>query len=203
MWTKNISRRGALALAAGAMALSANRAFALSTADAEEFVKGVVAEMRKLIDDDRAGAAGAAEFLAVLERKAALNAVGKFAVGRTWRDMSEAQQGAYQTAFRSYISNTYQNRFTEYNGEDIKVGGAIDAGAKGVLVKSSLTRPNAQPVAVEWLVNDRSGAPLLADVTFEGVSLAVTLRETFGAMLEKHKGDVDAFIAELNASKGA
>lgn len=204
MWITRVSRRGVLALAAGAaMTFAAGGASALTTADAETFVKGVVEDLRKLIDDDRKGPEGAAEFLSLLERKAALDAVGKFAIGRTWRDMNESQQAAYLKAFRSFISNTYQNRFDEYNGEDVKVGGAIDAGAKGVLVKSTLVRPNNKPIAIEWLVTDRTGAPLLADITFEGVSLAVTLRENFGSVLEKNQGDVDKFIAELNASTGA
>lgn len=200
----DLSRRGALALACGGfLALRAVRASALSTDDAERFVAGVIEDLRKLINDGRDGAEGAAEFLALLERKSALDAVGKFAVGRTWREMSPAQREAYQKAFRGYISRTYQNRFDEYNGEDIIVSGAVDAGAKGILVKSKLTRASAEPVDLEWLVTDRSGKPLLSDVVFEGVSLAITLRETFGGMLEKRKGDIDAFTMDLGESSGA
>lgn len=204
MTMMTFSRRRAIAVTCGGvLALQGFRAAALSTTEAESFVTGVIEELRKLINDGRDGAEGAAEFLALLERKSSLEAVGKFAIGRTWRDMSAPQQAAYQEAFRGYISRTYQNRFNEYNGEDIIVVGAIDAGAKGVLVKSRLTRPSAKPVEVEWLVSDRSGAPLLSDVVFEGVSLAITLRETFGGMLEKRKGDIDAFIKDLGASSGA
>lgn len=197
------TRRGALFLAAGAMALSAGGASALAPNEAESFVAEVIGEMRKLIDNDAKGAEGAAEFLALLEKRAAIDSVGKFAVGRTWREMSDAQQKAYLTAFRSYISQTYQNRFGDYAGEDIVVTGSTDAGKKGIIVKSDLVRPKGGPLKVDWVVTDRTGSPLLADVMFEGVSLAITLRETFGGMLEKRKGDVDGFIADLAASSGA
>lgn len=197
-----ITRRAALVLLMGA-ALSGRPAAALDMKTAEGFVAEVVEELRALVQNGREGPAGAAEFLALLERRSAIDAVARFAAGRAWRDMDEAQQKAYLAAYRTYISNTYQNRFGEYAGEDIIVGGAIDAGNKGVIVKSTLVRPAGAPVAVEWLVSDRTGSPLLADIIFEGVSLAITLRETFGGMIETRGGDIDLFIADLAASTGA
>lgn len=200
-----LSRRrvGALALGAGLSATVGLPAFAVSTKDAEAFVTTMIAELRALVQAGRGDAAGAASFLSLLEARASIDAVGKFAVGRAWRDMSAAQQGAYKTAFRNYISRTYQRRFREYAGEDIVVTGSTDAGAKGVLVASSLVRSGGKPLVVEWLVDDRSGKTLLSDIVFEGVSLAITLRETFGGMIEKRGGDLDQFISDLAASEGA
>ncbi|MEX2517934.1 MAG: ABC transporter substrate-binding protein [Paracoccaceae bacterium] len=199
-----MTRRAAVAAAFGCAVLTqAGGAAALSMDAAQEFVTGLITELRVLVQNNRSGADGAAEFLALLERKSALDPVGRFAMGRAWREMDETQQTAYQTAFRSYISRTYQNRFSEYAGEDITIFGATDAGQKGVLVKSHLVRPSSEPVDVEWLVDDRSGAPLLSDILFEGVSLAITLRETFGGMLEKRNGDINQFIADLGTSSGA
>ena len=200
----NATRRGALALGLGAASLSlAAPALALSPSEAEAFVDGVIADLRGIIDGGDAGPAGAARFLALLEEKAAIDAVAKFAMGRSWLDMSGDQQTAYGSAFRTYISQTYQSRFGEYAGEDLIVTGSLDAGSKGVLVKSLLKRPQAEDIVVEWLVSDRSGAVLLSDIVFEGVSLAITLRETFGGMVETRGGDIDRFIADLAASKGA
>jgi phospholipid transport system substrate-binding protein len=202
------SRRAFLALTAaitgaGMMTLKGGTAFALGTSEAETFVTAVLEELRVLIENGRDGPEGAAEFLALLEKRASLDAVGRFAAGRAWRDMTDAQQNAYSTAFRTYISNTYQNRFGEYQGEDIEVAGSSDAGSKGVLVKSILKRPNAESVNVEWLVSDRGDGTRLSDIIFEGVSLAITLRETFGGMIEKRGGNLDQFIADLSVSKGA
>jgi len=187
----------------GLVALKAGAARALGTSDAEAFVTEVLGELRTLVQNGRGGADGAAEFLKLLEQKASIDAVGKFAMGRTWNAMSDSQKAAYQQAFRIYISNTYQNRFGEYAGEDIVVTGSTDAGSKGVLVKSTLKRPSAEDVDLEWLVSDRGGAVKLSDVIFEGVSLAITLRETFGGMVESRNGDIDKFIADLGTSKGA
>lgn len=204
MSEETMTRRGAVALLLAApVAMTATGAAALSVADAESFVQGIIGDLRGLIDADAAGTEGAGRFLALLEEKAALTQVGKFSMGRSWRDMNGAQQDAFQAAFRGYISRTYAKRFNDYSGEDILINGSVDAGRKGVLVKSTLKRPSAQDVAVEWLVTDRLGPPKLADIIFEGVSLSITLREIFGGMVEKRGGDIDRFIADLNASEGA
>lgn len=200
----SFTRRGFASVVLGAaLTFSAPAAEALSTSEAEVFVEGVVADLRSLVDNGKSGPEGAAEFLSLLEAKASLEAVGKFAVGRAWREMSDGQKSAYGAAFRNYISQTYQNRFGEYAGEDIVLNGSVDAGRKGVLVKSLLKRPAAESIVVEWLVSDRSGEIRLSDIVFEGVSLAITLREIFGGMIETRGGDIDQFIADLAASSGA
>ena len=200
------TRRKALALGFGAVAMAAfpfANARALGASEAEDFIRAVVTDLRGLIEAGASGPDGAAQFLDLLEAKSSLSAVAKFAMGRNWREMSDGQKDAYGVAFRTYISQTYQNRFSEYAGEDIEVTGSVDAGRKGVLVKSLLKRPEGAPIVVEWLVSDRSGETRLSDIVFEGVSLAITLRETFGGMVDARGGDIDQFIADLAASEGA
>lgn len=195
-----LSRRGALGLLAGASTIAlANPSWALGGPEAEVFVTKVIADLRALV----ARKASAEEFLSLLDQKGAIPQVGKFAMGRNWREMTGGQQDTYQAAFRGYISRTYAKRFGDYNGEDIVVTGSTDAGRKGVLVKSVLMRPNAQDTTVEWLVTDRLGPPKVADIIFEGISLSITLREVFGGMVDKRNGDVNLFIQDLNASDGA
>ncbi|MGB0505192.1 MAG: MlaC/ttg2D family ABC transporter substrate-binding protein [Pikeienuella sp.] len=198
-----LNRRSALCLMTAAMAVPASSAIALTQSDAEEFVRGAVTALRNLIDQGAEGEAGAAKFVALLEDKAALPQLGKFAVGRAWRSMSSSQKENYQSAFRSYVAQTYAKRFGDYAGEDIVVTGSVDAGRKGVLVKSELVRPSSAAIEIEWLVTDRLGPLKLADLLFEGVSLSITMRELFGSMLDKRNGDIDRFINDLAASEGA
>lgn len=196
-----LSRRSALAL--GLAAALPLPAFALGSSEAERFMAGVVDDMRSLLTAGATPEQSAARFLQLLEAKAAVDQVAKFAMGRTWREMSGAQQAAYLKAFRGYISRTYARRFKDYSGEDIRIDGSVDAGRKGVLVKSSLLRPGADSVALEWLVTDRLGPPKIADIVFEGISLSITLREVFGGMVETRNGNVDQFIADLDSAAGA
>lgn len=198
-----LSRRAALGGLVGLTVAPAFPALALDVAGAEGFVQTILSELRKLIENKAEGAKGAAQFLLLLEEKAALPQFGKFAAGRAWRDMSGGQQDAYQDAFKNYIAKTYQKRFGDFAGEDIVISGSRDLGSKGVLVQSQLTRPNGQSFDIEWLVSDRAGPVKLADIVFEGVSLSITMRELFGGMVDKRNGDIDGFIADLQASEGA
>lgn len=196
----HVTRRGAIGLLAGAAtAVVASPSLALDAGQAERFVTMVIADLRRLVE----AKAGANQFLALLEDKGAVPQVGKFALARNWREMSGAQQDAYQAAFRGYISRTYAKRFGDYQGEDIIVTGSVDAGRKGVLVKSALKHPNQPDTSVEWLVTDRLGPLKIADIIFEGISLSITLRELFGGMIEKRNGNIDLFIQDLNTSEGA
>ncbi|MEM7267849.1 MAG: ABC transporter substrate-binding protein [Pseudomonadota bacterium] len=199
----SLTRRAALTVGFLAAFAFSTPAHALAQGEAEQFVDSVLEDLRGLITDNAEGAAGAARFLSLLEEHAAVSQVGKFAVGRNWRSMSDAQQADFQEAFRGYISRTYQRRFGDYAGEDILIDDSVDAGRKGVLVKSRLTRPGQPDIAVEWLVTDRLGPPKIADIIFEGVSLSITLREVFGSMIEQRGGDIDQFIADLSTSSGA
>ena len=116
--------------------------------------------------------------------------------------MNEDQQTRFVAAFGKFLSGVYANRFQEYAGsgnsaERFKMGRVIDAGRKGVLVKTSMNRTGEAPVGVEWLVTDRPGRVVIADIVIEGVSLLVTEREEIGGMLEARGGDVDKLIDDL------
>ncbi len=52
---------------------------------------------------------------------------------------------------------------------------------------------------VEWLVSDRPGRVVVADIVIEGISMLVTEREQIAGMLEARGGNVDKLIADLGA----
>jgi phospholipid transport system substrate-binding protein len=66
-------------------------------------------------------------------------------------------------------------------------------------VKTKIHRAGGAAVDVEWLVSDKPGQVLIADIVIEGVSLLVTQRDEIGGMLDARKGDVEKLIADLSA----
>jgi len=183
-------------LALGLLALSTPQALALSESEASAFVKTVVDRVVALIETNDTTAARRSEFRGVLTEVAAMPQIGRFAAGRSWREMNDAQQGRYETVFVDYIATVYARRFEEYSGETLTVNGAQDLGPRGFVVKSEVARQGAQPIRIEWLVSDRSGATRIDDIVIEGVSLAITQREEFAAMISQ-SGNIDAFLNEL------
>ena len=73
----------------------------------------------------------------------------------------------------------------------------VDAGRKGILVRTPVQVPGGQPISVGWLVSDRGGRIEIVDIVIEGVSMVVTQREQIAAMFQSHARDVDALISGL------
>ncbi|PKP67859.1 MAG: hypothetical protein CVT86_00255 [Alphaproteobacteria bacterium HGW-Alphaproteobacteria-8] len=190
-----ITRRGVLV---GAIAASAvTPALALDGAEARKFVETMGAELIEILRTAKPGAERADEFLDLFRRAAALPQIGRFTMGLNWRQMTEAQQAAFLEAFESHAVRSYTKSIGDYSGQVLIVTGTQDAGQRGVLVSSVLRAQGAQDVRLDWLVSDRSGKPQVVDVVAEGVSLAITQREEFAAMVEARRGDIDRFIADL------
>ncbi len=191
-----LTRRAALAALAAAAAAAPARA--LSPDEASGFVQAVVDEATRIVDAADATNLRVDEFLALFRRTAALGDIGRFTMGPAWRAMSEAQRADFLAAFERYAARAYSSRLADVKGERMTVNGARDAGQRGVLVNSTLTQAGQAPIRVEWLVSDRGGAPQIVDIIAEGISISITQREEFAAMLERRGGDIDRFIADLD-----
>jgi phospholipid transport system substrate-binding protein len=195
-----VTRRAALsAIAAGAAALAAPaRAVALSPEAAISFVQTVVDEAERIVSAASAAETRVGEFLELFRRAAALPEIGRFTMGLAWRDMNDKQKQDFLLAFERYAARVYAARIGDYKGQKMTLEGAQDAGKRGVLVRSTLSQPSAAPIRVEWLVTDRTGEPKIVDIIAEGVSISITQREEFAAMLERRGRDIDRFIADLD-----
>ncbi|MEM1343614.1 MAG: ABC transporter substrate-binding protein [Pseudomonadota bacterium] len=184
--------------AAAPVAIAARSAWALDETEAREHVRATVDEVLALVRAPGASSAKAGQFRAILERRAAMPQIARFAAGVAWREMNERQQSGYTDAFSHFVSTVYAKRFQEYSGEKIEIGRVRDAGRRGLVVESRVNQPGGgAPIAVEWLVSDRPGRIVVADIVIEGVSLLVTQREEIGAMLDSRGGDVERLISDL------
>jgi phospholipid transport system substrate-binding protein len=196
--TDTLSRRGALALGAGGLAMLAIPARAASVNDAVSFVKTLVLELEKLINSGRPADAQVAEFRAFFARRAASKLAARFVMGVTWRDMSDEQQSRMHEAFLDHVARVYVELLGSYNGQVIEVADGQDFGKKGILVRSIARETGQEPVDVEWLVSDRGGEGLqLIDIIIEGLSMLQSQRQEFATRLEKRGGDVDLLINDL------
>jgi phospholipid transport system substrate-binding protein len=194
-----ISRRRLLGMISSlSIATSSRPAMAMTPDEAQDFIARLIDEALVIVKRDAIGGARDGAFLTLMRKRAALEAVGRFAMGLNWRQMTDAQRSRYLAAFEGYASRVYAARVGDYADQTIDITGAQDVGRKGVLVKSLFNSPGAQPIVVEWLVDDRSGEPLLVDIIAEGVSLSISQREQFASMVDARGGDIDLFIADLD-----
>jgi len=202
---RDLLGRGALfAAAAAAAVLVPSVSLALTKDQAKDYVQGTIQEVAALVDSAGEAATKTPRLLDIMQRRAAMPQIARFAAGVSWRSMSDDQQARFTTAFGKFLAGIYAKRFQEYSGETkaadaFRIGKVVDAGRKGMVVQSTVNRPNEAPVQVDWLVSDQPGRVVVADIVIEGVSMLITEREEIGSMLEARGGNIDKLITDLAA----
>src|SRR5215469_15221366 len=137
-----------------------------------------------------------ARFRSLLTQYFDVNAIGKFTVGRSfWASASPEQQKEFLTLYETQVTNAYAKRFQDYEGEQFKVTGQQKDGESDTVVNSVITRPTGgAPVSVQWRVRAANGTFKIADVVIEGISMAVTDRQQFAAVIQRGGGTIQALI---------
>lgn len=187
-----------------ALLLAAGSAHALDAETARRHVESTIDDILQLAVERSSASETATRLLEIVERRASVQQVARFAAGRHWRTMSADEQAHFTRAFSRFLAATYADNFRRFEGSvdelrrQVRVRGTMDAGRKGVVVRTEILPPGAAPISVDWLVSDRSGRVEVADLIVEGISMAVTQREVVGAMLDARGGDVATFIRDLD-----
>jgi phospholipid transport system substrate-binding protein len=141
-----------------------------------------------------------ARFKSLLTQYFDVNAIGKFTVGRSfWASASPEQQKEFLTLYETQVTNAYAKRFQDYSGEQFKVTNQQKDNEADTLVNSIITRPAGAPVNVQWRVRAENGTFKVADVIIEGISMAVTDRQQFAAVIQRGGGTIEALIDAMKS----
>lgn len=124
--------------------------------------------------------------------------VGRFVLGRFWRQTTDAQKAQYLKEYETFLVSHYATRFSDYTSGTFKITDARDDGENEFTVSMQMQGgdANAQPVMVDYRV--RAGGPKgfkVFDVIVEGVSMITTQRSEFASVVGS-KG-VDYLITQL------
>ena len=138
-----------------------------------------------------------AEFRRLFVKGFDVNVISRFALGRFWREATEAQRSEYQKLFEDFIVKSYAARLGQYSGETFSVKDAKAVDANDNLVESVIERPNGPPVRVDWRVRRSDGDFKIVDVIVEGVSMVVTQRQEFGSVIQNNGGKIDSLLDRL------
>jgi phospholipid transport system substrate-binding protein len=114
-----------------------------------------------------------------------LNLIGRYVLGAAWRKASADQRSQYQSLFKEFVLRTYSRRFGGYAGQAFTVTGAKPIGKKDILVSTKIARPSGPPILAGWRVREKNGAHKILDVVVAGVSMVVTQRSEFRAVISK------------------
>jgi len=151
------SRRAILAASVASVA-PIHLLAALSPVEAEGFISKIVKDLVSLVESGRPADSQESGFRTLFRDHAAVADVARFVMGRAWREMSEAQQKEFESAFVDYVAKVYVKLLSRYDGQTIEVTGSQDFGKKGVVVFSLARGTEVEATKVEWRVSDRTGS---------------------------------------------
>ena len=120
----------------------------------------------------------------------------RLAVGRAWRQATPEQQKRLVNEFRNMLVRTYSNAISAYQGQTLKVlpsRGKQDP--EETTVRTQFVRAGGQPLPIDFTMHQKDGTWKVYDIVVEGVSLVMTYRSEFDAVV-KQEG-IDGLIKRL------
>lgn len=192
-------RRSFLVLAAGAAALPMlARAQATAVDGADAFVRALGGDaIRMLANKSLDESQREVEFRQLLLKGFDMDQISRFVLGRFWRQATDEQKAEYRQLFEDYIVKAYALRLGEYSGETFAVRDLRPAEEGDVMVLSEIDRSNGPPIHVDWRCRKANDNFKIIDVVVEGVSMTITQRQEFAAVIQNAGGNVAVLLDQL------
>ena len=151
-----------------------------------------------LTQDERAE-----RFRGLLNEAFDLPRIARFTLGRYWRTASEEEKAEFVTLFEKFVIQAYSTRFQDMSGQKLNVVTAREISASQALVLSEIEIPGKPPVKINWRVRSKDDEHKIVDVMVEGISMSVTQRDEFAAVIRNTGGRVAGLIKALRRKTGS
>ena len=143
-------------------------------------------------------------FARLLAENFDLEAISRFVLARHWRKAKPAQQAAFQEAFGVAMAKQFAPLFARYQGPPLKAQDFTPDGKHKQIASASVFVQTAsgEMAHTEWRVlRTDSGEYKVIDAKIEGVSMSLTLREEFSAVVSRV--GIEGLILELQRRAGS
>ena len=192
-----IFRRHFLTLAA-ATALFPLSVRAQATDKATAFVKSTGDRLVAIVNGPGSAATKRAAMTKILDSDVDVDGIGRFCLGRFWRQATPEQQKQYLAAFHEVLVTSITSKLGEYQGVTFAIGRSKPQDEEAV-VSTTVVRPNNPPTAVDWIIANPTTQPKIIDVVAEGTSLRLTQRQDYASYLTHNANNVEALIAAMKS----
>jgi phospholipid transport system substrate-binding protein len=153
---------------------------------------GIIAD-KAMTKDERSD-----RFRDILRNSFDLMTIGRFVIGRSWNAATPDQQKEYMHLFEELVIKTYGDRMTLYTGEGFTITTVRPETEKDTIVNSQITHPDgSEPTMIDWRIRQRDGKLGVIDVVVEGVSLSVTQRQEYAAVIQRNGGQIDGLLNQM------
>ena len=167
----------------------------------DQLVQKITDEVLAAIKSDKQLAAGDKQKAIKLAEEKVLPYIDfeqatRLAVGRAWSQASAEQKKRLVGEFRNMLVRTYSNAISAYQGQTLKV---LPARGKqdpeDTVVRTQFVRAGGQPLPIEFHMRQADKTWKVYDIVVEGVSLVMTYRSEFDAVVKQD--GIDGLIKRL------
>lgn len=118
------------------------------------------------------------------------------AVGRTWRELDEAERAELTRLFGEMSVATFAARFDGYSGESFEILGQREGPKDTVLIDTQIVRPDDAPVGLDYLLHETGDGWSVIDVFLDSkFSELARQRAEFTSVLKR--GGYEDLVASL------
>ncbi|MFC7737871.1 phospholipid-binding protein MlaC [Roseomonas sp. GCM10028921] len=166
----------------------------MDTGRASSFIQATGRDLVAAINGGGSVAQRRQQVAAILRRAVDVEGVGRFILGRYWRQASPEEQAEYMRLFEETLIRNLSARFGEYQGVRFSLGRTQQRAEDDTLVNTIVERPNTAAFSLDWRVGEVGGQPRVVDVIAEGTSLRLTTRSEYSAVISRNGGRVSALL---------
>lgn len=124
-----------------------------------------------------------------------IDGIGKFVLGRHWKEATEAQQQEYLANYRTFTLKHYTSNLSDFTDTNFEVAKVKPDDNGGQVVTMRIKRPQREDTIIDFDVRLKDGSFKVHDIIIEGVSMITTQRSEFNSVVSQ-KG-LDYLIAQL------
>jgi phospholipid transport system substrate-binding protein len=126
-----------------------------------------------------------------------VRAISRFVLGRYWRRASEAEREEFTGLFEDLIVATYSRKFSDYSGQILKVEAIREEDDRMAAVASRILRQAGEPIQIDWRLLRRGESWRIVDVVVEGMSMVLSQRSEYAAVIKSDGGRIQGLLAKL------
>ena len=167
-----------------------------AVSEATDFVKRVGNELIDIVNGSASQSEKQKQLAPIVDNAVDVDAIAQFCLGRYWRSATPEQQQSYKQLFHAVLLNSVTSKLGDYTGVRFTMVRA-QARDDGVVVSTTIQRPNNAPNSVDFIISMASGSPKIVDLVAEGTSLRLTQRDDYTSYLSHNNNNVQALIDAL------
>jgi phospholipid transport system substrate-binding protein len=170
-------------------------------ATADDIVYETTQEILTRLEIDKERLAAEPEYIQVIVSELIVphmdfETMSALALADSWNQLSAAEQGCFSLAFKNLLVERYAYILLSYRNQDIHYQSAEPIGEKDyVSIRQTLTRPEVEPLTLEYPMRPDGGTWKVVDLVVDGVSLLRNYRKMFNKEI-KQKG-FEEFTADF------